>query len=447
MSEHMHVERAIRSRRVVTPTSERPAAVLISGGKIAAIVGYDDVPDRVSTDDYGDLALLPGMIDVHVHCNEPGRTEWEGFATATRAASVGGVTTIVDMPLNSSPVTTSVSAFQEKLAATEGKLHCDVGFWGGIVPGNLAEIEPLLAAGVLGFKAFLCHSGIEDFPNSTEADLRAAMPLLAAAGVPLLAHAEIAQPVEVSGDPRRYATWLAARPQRFEHNAIRQLIDLCRETGCRTHIVHLADADALPMLAAAKAEGLPLSVETCFHYLHFAAEEVPEGATEFKCAPPIRESSHRERLWQGLCGDEIDLVASDHSPCPPAMKCRETGDFLAAWGGIASLQLGLPIVWTGAAARSASLRSVARWFGEHPAKLAGLSGTKGTIAVGKDADLVVFDPDVVWAVDAAALHHRHKLTPYAGKQLRGRAVATYLRGELIGDESPRGRAILRRGNL
>ena len=445
----MKIDLVVRGDCVITPAGERNAAILIADGKIADVVDYDAAPTHVPMKDY-DCAILPGLVDSHVHCNEPGRTEWEGFETATKAALMGGVTTLVDMPLNCSPVTTSAQAFAAKLSAAEGKLNCDLGFWGGVVPGMADSLEDLIAAGVLGFKAFLCPSGIDEFPNATEAELAIAMPQIAAAGLPLLVHCELVSPaLEPSGDPRRYATWLRSRPAQFERDAIELLIDLCRRTGCRTHIVHLADADSLPMIRTARAEGIPITVETCPHYLRFAAEEIPDRATEFKCAPPIREARHLEGLWEGLVDGTIDLIASDHSPSPPELKCSEDGDFLKAWGGIASLQLGLSVIWHEAHKRGANLCDVARWMSLNPARLAGLR-YKGAIAPGYDADLIVFHDYATWQPASKELWHRHKLTPYLGQSLRGVVDDVYLRGQMVveGDcrsfcRPPSGRTILR----
>ena len=434
--------RAIRSRRVVTPIGVVEAAVLIRGGRIVAVESFDQIPEGTAVEDFGDLLVLPGLVDTHVHINDPGRADWEGFATATAAAAVGGITTLVDMPLNSDPVTTTPGALAAKRDAARGRLRVDCGFFGGLVPGNLDQVEPLADAGVLGFKVFLCHSGIDEFPNVEESDLRLAMPILARRGLPLLAHAEIvpgsAEPMDPS-DPGRYAAWLASRPDAWEVDAIRLLIGLCRETRCRVHVVHLATADALPMIAEARAEGLPLTVETCPHYLTFAAEEVPDGDPRYKCAPPIRSLENRERLWEGLRAGLIDTIGTDHSPAPPALKHLDSGDLRRAWGGIASLQLSLPAVWTEARRRGFAIEDLARCMAARPAKLVGLSGRKGSIAPGRDADLVVFDPDATSVVDPASLHHRHPATPYEGRRLVGRVVATYLRGSRIAaDGQPEG---------
>jgi allantoinase len=424
----------LRSSRVVTPAGVREAAVRIKGGKIEGVGPPDQIDGAHAVVDVGDLLVMPGLVDTHVHINDPGRADWEGFETATRAAAAGGITTLVDMPLNSHPVTTTPEALAAKRAAARGRLHVDCGFFGGLVPGNTAQIDPLADAGVLGFKAFLCHSGIDDFPNVTEADLRAAMPALARRGLPLLIHAELvpagAAPMDAKA-PTRYAAWLASRPESWEVEAIRLMISLCREFGCHVHIVHLAAADALPMIAAARADGLPLTVETCPHYLTFAAEEIPDGDTRFKCAPPIRSAENRERLWEGLRSGLIDTIGSDHSPAPPSLKQLDTGDLSRAWGGIASLQLALPAVWTEARGRGFAPEDLARWMAAGPASLVHLTGRKGTIAPGSDADLLVVDPEARFTVDPSLLHHRHPATPYAGRTLTGRVVATYLRGARI----------------
>ncbi|OON69751.1 allantoinase AllB [Hymenobacter sp. CRA2] len=422
---------AIKSKKIVTPVGVRPGLVLVAGGRIAAVLP-EDAAVAVPITDVQERAVLPGIIDPHVHINEPGRTDWEGFDTATRAALAGGLITLVDMPLNSAPVTTSVAAFEQKLAATAGQLHVNCGFWGGVVPGNAHEIEGLIARGVLGFKAFLTHSGIGDFPNATEADLRRVMPVLARHGLPLLVHCELSQADNtwMRGDKRSYQNYLASRPKRWEDEAVALMIRLCRDTGCRTHIVHLSSADSLPQLAAAKAEGLPLTVETGQHYLFFHAEDLPDGQTRYKCAPPIRERANNEQLWQALQSGLIDFVATDHSPAPPALKQIDTGDFTTAWGGIASLQLALPVLWTGAQPRGASLVDLARWLSENPAQLIGQQHRKGRLEAGYDADLLVLDAEATFTVTEELLHHRHKVSPYVGEQLRGVVEQTYLAGEL-----------------
>jgi allantoinase len=429
----------VRSRRVVTPGQIGPAAIHVRGGTIERVAAWDDVPGAARLEDFGDLAVLPGIVDTHVHLNEPGRTEWEGFATATRAAAIGGVTTLVDMPLNSIPATTTREAFAAKRAAARGQCAVDVGFWGGVVPGNAGELAGLVADGVRGFKCFLVDSGVEEFGWVGERELTPAMQILAGLGVPLLVHAEVAGPINAAtrrlggADPRKYATYLASRPETAEEQAIAMVTGLCRATGARTHIVHHSAAMALPLLAAAKAIGLPLTAETCPHYLHFTAETIPDGATPFKCAPPIRSEANRELLWKALADGVLDFVASDHSPCSPGLKALEVGDFVAAWGGVSGLQLALPVVWTEASRRGHSLSDIARWMCAGPARLAGLTGTKGAIAAGGDADLVVFDDTATTKVTPETVHHRHKVTPYAGETLRGAVHATYLRGHRVAE--------------
>jgi allantoinase len=428
----------LRSRRVVTPDGVRPAAVHVADGKIARVAEWTDV-GSAPLEDVGELAVLPGIVDTHVHLNEPGRTEWEGFATATRAAAVGGVTTLVDMPLNSIPPTTTREAFAAKRAAAKGQCAVDVGFWGGVVPGNQRELAGLVADGVRGFKCFLVDSGVAEFGWVGEPELAPAMQILAGLGVPLLVHAEVAGPIDAAAreladaDPRAYSTYLASRPPAAEEDAIKLVSRLCRSTRARTHIVHHSAASALSLLREAKAEGLPLSAETCPHYLHFAAERIPDGATAFKCAPPIRDEANREALWRALAEGVLELVASDHSPCSPNLKAMEQGDFMAAWGGVAGLQLALPVVWTEASARGFGLADIVRWMCERTAALAGLSTTKGAIAAGRDADLVVFADGERTTITADRVHHRHKVTPYAGETLRGVVHATYLRGTKVAE--------------
>ncbi len=423
---------AVVGRRVLTEHGERPAAVLVEDERIAAVVDPAAVPAGVPRRDLGDLLLMAGLVDAHVHLNEPGRTEWEGFETATRAAAAGGVTTLVDMPLNSIPATTSLAGLEAKRQAARGRLHVDCGFWGGVVPGNAGELPAMIEAGVAGFKCFLVPSGVEEFSHVGEADLRPAMPILAARGVPLLVHAELESPVDsVPEDPRRYATYLASRPRRWENDAIAFLAGLVRQTGTAVHVVHLSSAEALPALAAARREGLPLSAETCPHYLCFTAEEIPDGRTDFKCSPPIREAENREGLWEGLRSGVLDVVVSDHSPCTPERKGLEKGDFLAAWGGIASLQLRLPATWTEGRRRGASLTDLARWTCRRPAELAGLGSRKGRLVPGYDADLVAWDPDGTFEVTPQFIQHRWKITPYRDRRLQGIVHWTMLRGRVV----------------
>jgi allantoinase len=449
-------DRVVRGKCVVLQEGERSAAIHIRGGTIHAISGFNDIPAGCTIHEAGDSVLMAGLVDTHVHINEPGRTDWEGFSTATRAAVAGGVTTLIEMPLNSIPATTTAAAHREKLAATAGKLWVDVGFWGGVVPGNASELRQLWDAGVFGFKCFLVPSGVEEFAHVTKGDLTSALPELVALGAPLLVHAELPEPIDEavaklpeSASARAYATWLASRPRAAENEAIALLVHLAREFKAKIHIVHLSSSDALPDLRKAKSDGLAISVETCPHYLTFSAEEIADGATEFKCAPPIRERKNRELLWAALGDGTIDLIATDHSPCPPSMKLKEEGDFLRAWGGISSLQLSLSAVWTEAQRRGYAVSRVAEWMCAAPARLAGLEKRKGSLAVGCDADLAIWNPDAKFCVDPAQLHHRHKLTPYAGRELAGVIETTFLRGRKIFDReqystSPLGQ-VLRRG--
>ncbi|MCC6650607.1 MAG: allantoinase AllB [Candidatus Eisenbacteria bacterium] len=419
-------EVVVRSRRVVTPAGIVPATVVLRDGLIVAVEPFDSA--RAVTADLGEVALLPGAVDTHVHVDEPGRTEWEGFSSATRAAAAGGVTTLVDMPLNSIPATNDAAALRAKVRAMSGQLAVDVGLWGGVVPGNAHELAALAEAGVLGFKCFLSPSGVEEFAHVGERDLALAMPLLARLGLPLLAHAEDpALLLALPSSTRRHADWLASRPAAAEAAAIALLARLSAATGARVHVVHVASRAALDALAAAPAAAR-LTAETCPHYLSFAAELIADGATMFKCAPPIRGAAERDALAAALLSGELALVASDHSPAPPATKDLEGGDFARSWGGIASLELSLSATWTALAPRGATLAQLARWMSAAPAELAGLHERKGAIEPGRDADLVAFDPDAEWSVDAARLHHRHAVTPYEGRALRGRVLRTWLRG-------------------
>jgi allantoinase len=425
------VEMVIRGARVILPTGVRPAAIHIAAGRIARVGPFDEVPPGANVIEAHDAWILPGLVDTHVHVNQPGRTDWEGFETATRAAAAGGVTTVLDMPLNSIPPTTSAAALEIKRAAAHGRCAVDTGFLGGLVPGNAAELPRLHAAGVFGFKCFLCPSGVEEFSPMSPAELRQAAPVLAAQDTVLMVHAEwpavLARFAGPSGDPREYATWLRTRPATAETEAVVFLIALAREFGLRVHVVHASAADTIGLIAAARAGGVSVTVETCPHYLTFAAEEIPAGATEYKCAPPIREALQRERLWEALALGRVDAVVSDHSPAPVAMKLPAEGDFLRAWGGIASLQLRLPAVWTGARARGHPPERLAEWLSAGPARLAGLD-RKGAIAEGRDADLVLWHPDREFVVEEGVLRHRHGLTPFLGRTLAGVVEATYLRG-------------------
>jgi allantoinase len=440
----------IRSRRVVLPDGVREAAVFVVDDRIESVGDYSMRLDADRVVDLGDVPLLPGLVDSHVHVNEPGRTEWEGFATATQAALAGGVTTICDMPLNSSPVTTTVDALRAKTAAAAGQCAVDVAFWGGAVPGNLSELPGLLDAGVVGFKCFLIDSGIDEFPPLDRAGLRSAMKVLAESGAPMIVHAE--DPSQVS-EPAgaSYDAFVASRPPVAERRAIETVISAAAFSGARAHIVHLAAAECAALISSAKAAGIALSAETCPHYLSFAADEVPAGHTEYKCCPPVRYAPNREALWRALGDGAIEAVVSDHSPCTPALKGlteagAADGDFRTAWGGISSLQLGLSVVWSGARRRGFSLSDVARWMAAFPASLAGLP-TKGRIAAGCDADFVAFDPDAPWTVHGAELYHRHPVTPYEGRTLTGRVTRVWLRGtEVTPNDRPRGRLLARGGD-
>jgi allantoinase len=432
---------AIRGRRVITPDGERAATVLLRGGLITGLAGYASAPPGTLTL-AADEVLLPGLVDSHVHVNEPGRTEWEGFATATAAAAAGGVTTIVDMPLNSIPPTVSVPALRAKQAAAAGQLAVDVAFWGGAVPGNVADLRPLHEAGVAGFKCFLLPSGVDEFAPLDPAQLSVAMTEIASFGGLLIAHAEDPDVIAAAPLPRgrRYADFMASRPPEAEQRAIAALLKTARRTGCRTHIVHLASAAALPAVRAAQAGGLPVTAETCPHYLTLRAEEVPDGATQFKCCPPIRDDANRDALWAGLLDGTISCVVSDHSPCTVAAKRLDTGDFGDAWGGIASVQLGLPAVWTEAARRGAGLDRVAAWMAAAPAALTGLAD-RGSISPGLRADFSVFAPDEPFVVDPAALRHRNPVSPYAGRTLRGVVRQTWLAGKPAGADQRAGQLV------
>ena len=436
------MSQAFRSTNVLTADGLRSATLLVEGERIAEVRAWDDVPAGIPLRDFGDLIVLPGLVDSHVHINDPGR-DWEGFSTATQAAASGGVTTLVDMPLNCIPETTNVEALEAKRTAANSHAWVDWAAWGGVVPGNADSLLPLADAGVPGFKCFLIHSGIDGFQAVNEADLRPALAKLKGTGLPLLAHAEVAGPVDAAttalnashADWRRYSTYLASRPDEAELEAIALLIRLAEEFDTPIHIVHLATAKALPLISDARKRGVPITVETCVQYLWFAAEEIPDGATEFKCAPPIRSAANRESLWIGLQFGLIDLVATDHSPCPSAMKGRDAGLWNQGWGGIASLGFALPVMWTAIERRGINLnegmQKIASWMAASPAHLAGLTGRKGALIPGADADFAVFDPHAVWTVAEKHLHFRHKLSPYLGAELHGRVEETWLRGEQI----------------
>ncbi|MFF5259069.1 allantoinase AllB [Actinomadura viridis] len=434
----------IRSARVVLPGGERPAAVAVRDGRIAAVAEHGaslgPVPAGAEID-LGATALLPGLVDTHVHINEPGRTEWEGFATATRAAAAGGVTTLVDMPLNSLPPTTTPAALAVKRDAARGRVHVDVGFWGGAVPGNVPSLAPLHDEGVFGFKCFTADSGVPEFPPLSHEGMRAAFTAIAAFGGLVIVHAEDPAALSEPGDGG-YPAFLASRPPDAERRAVERVVRLVEETGARAHILHLSAASCLEPLAKARARGLPVTAETCPHYLTLSADDVPRpDATAYKCCPPIRDPGNRDELWRGLADGVISCVVTDHSPCTPELK---RGDFATAWGGISSLQLGLPAVWTAARSRGHGLDAVVRWMAEGPAALAGLTGRKGGIVPGADADLVAFDPDAAFVVDPSALRHRHPVTPYAGASLTGVVEAAWLRGQVIDlDGAPRGELLTR----
>jgi allantoinase len=429
----------IRGRNVVLPDSIGSRSIHVRDGVIESVRGYDEIDadcELIEADE--NSVVMPGLVDTHVHVNSPGRTDWEGFPHATSAAAAGGTTTLIDMPLNSIPATTTLAAFKTKLADATGKCLVDVGFWGGVVPGNTAELEPMLEAGVVGFKCFLVPSGVDEFQHVTEDDLREAMPELSRLDALLIVHAELPGPIDsasvaASGSVADYQTFLDSRPRAAENEAVKLMIRLSREFGTRVHIVHLSSSDAVPLLREARADGVAITAETCPHYLHFAADEVPSCATEFKCCPPIRERGNRERLWDGLAEGTIDMIVSDHSPCPVVMKEQSSGDFLAAWGGISSLQLRLPIVWTEAQRRGYSFHDLAKWLCENPARQVKLESRKGMIVAGHDADFVIWDPQREFVVNAADLHHRHKVTPYHGQLLSGAVRQTFLRGKKIYD--------------
>ena len=428
------------SRRVVTPEGVRPAAIEVRDGTITAVHPYDVRPAGSAVRDVGLGVILPGLVDSHVHVNEPGRTEWEGFATATRAATAGGVTTLADMPLNSIPATVDVRALEAKRAAARGKCAMDVGFLGGVIPGNAGALAALHEAGVLGFKCFLVPSGVDEFPGCDAADLDQALAALAPLGAVLMAHCESPAVLARVPAPERtssYEDYARSRPGTAETEAVALLLSLAEKHRARVHVVHVSSGATIPLLAAARARGVQVTAETCPHYLHFSSDDVPDGATEYKCAPPIRSAADRDALWQALLDGTLDAVVSDHSPCPPGMKAREAGDFMAAWGGIASLQLGLSVVWTGMRARGIALERLAAWMSVAPARLLGLSGRKGAIAPGHDADLVVLHPDEEFRVRADDLFHRHPLTPYIGARLAGTVHSTWVRGEcvFVGDRS------------
>jgi allantoinase len=423
-------------------------SIAVADGRIVAVEPYESSLRGRRTVELGrDVILLPGLVDTHVHVNEPGRTEWEGFASATRAAAAGGITTIIDMPLNSVPATVDVPALEVKRKAAAGQCFVDVGFWGGAIPGNRDDLRSLHGEGVFGFKCFLLDSGVPEFPHLGPSELDECLRVLSSFGGLLLVHAEDGAAIDraPSADGESYRSYLASRPRAAENLAIAEIIEAARRTGARVHIVHLSSADAVSMVGRAQRDGVRISAETCPHYLVFTAEDIPDGATQYKCCPPIREADNRELLWRGLTEGVIDCIVSDHSPCTPDLKRLDIGDFGLAWGGIAGLQVGLPAVWTEARRRGRTLADVARWMAERPARLAGLQ-RKGRIAVGYDADFCAFAPDDAFVVDPAALHHKTPITPYAGQLLAGVVRTTWLRGvEVPAEEAPRGRLLTRGG--
>lgn len=433
----------IKSQRVLLESGLQPATIWIESGKISAVTEGTQTPQGEGCPifDAGRDVVMPGLVDFHAHINEPGRTDWEGFETATRAAAAGGITTVIDMPLNSIPATTSVSALECKADAARGKCSIDYGFWGGVIPGNQSELLPLSRAGVFGFKAFMIDSGVAEFPASDVATLREALNLLRPTGLPLIVHAELESPVPSQVASVHYSDYLTSRPSVWETEAISLLIELARETRGRVHVVHLSSAEALPLIQKAKEDGLQMTVETCPHYLRFHSEMIPDGATEFKCAPPIRSAENRERLWEGLQAGVIDFIVSDHSPCQPTLKLRRdgvkgSGDFMAAWGGISGLQCSLSVVWTEMVARGFSLLDLNRLMARGPAEFLGLSSRKGRLRVGLDADLVVFDPEAEFTLQPSEIRHRHLLTPYSMLTLKGVVKKTMVRGEVVYQESP-----------
>jgi allantoinase len=442
-------ELLFRGHRVMLDSAARAASVRVREGRIVSVEEMDALPNGAEVVDVGEAMLLPGLVDTHVHVNEPGRTEWEGFRTATTAAAAGGVTTLLDMPLNCIPATTTARALHDKVLAARGQCHVDVGFIGGVVPGNSGDLEALHDAGIVAWKCFLVDSGVPEFAAIDERGLREALPILSQWDAPLMVHAELPGPIARArrdGVLRSHAAYAATRPEQAEIEAIALMIRLAGEFGARVHIVHLASRDAIALIDRARSQGVPLTVETCPHYLTFAGEDIPDGATEFKCAPPIRSAGHRQALWDALGAGTIDSIASDHSPSPPALKRRADGDFAAAWGGIASLQCSLSAVWHGARTQDILPTRVAEWMATQPAKIVRLA-QKGRIAPGCDADLVVWDPAAEWMVEGSRLFHRHPLTPYEGMRLPGRVLQTYLRGRLIHSDgqpvgTPQGRLLL-----
>ncbi len=431
---------AIKSRSVLLPqegislSSLRPAVLYIKNGKIEQISGELDPKFTGEVIDVASDVVMPGLCDTHVHMNEPGRTEWEGIETATRAAAAGGITTLVDMPLNSIPPTTTVEALQLKRALAKKTAFVDYGFWGGVISGNKQELEPLIEKGILGFKAFMIDSGVPEFPMASEKVIRESLPILAKYGVPLLVHAELESPVQMKNSSvRSYSNYLASRPQKWEVDAIRLMIQLAEEYGAHVHIVHLSAAEALSEIEKAKAKKILISAETCPHYLTLKSEEISDGATHFKCAPPIRENDNREKLWEGLNRGTINFIVSDHSPCTPQLKKMELGNFKEAWGGIAGLQFSLPVIWTEMVSRGLTLEYLSNLMAQSTTQFLKIKGKSGKIEVGMDADLVVWDPEALFTFNESQIYHRHKVTPYLGKKLQGIVKKTFVRGQCVYD--------------
>jgi allantoinase len=430
-------ELILLSRRIVSPDGIRDGGIAIAGGIIQAVLDRRMIPSDAAVLDVGDHMILPGLIDTHVHISQPGPADWEGFKTATKAAAAGGVTTVIDMPRNSIPATTNLAALERKIGESKGRAWVDYGFWGAVVPDNHDALDALADAGVFGYLAYLADPGIQEFPAVTVAHLDQAMPIVADRGLPLLVHAEIERPLPRApsfADARAYATYLGSRPAAWEVEGVRTAIELCRKHACRVHIAHLSAADALPLASQARATGLPLTLETCPHYLVLAAEEIRDGRTEFKTSPPIRGAENKGRLWAGLESGAIDLIASDHSPFTPDLKLPGSGDFMKAWPGITSLQHGLSIVWTEAHARNISIERIIQWMSRTPARLLGLGHMKGAITPGFDADLVVWDPDASAAVQPNRMYQRHRVTPYLNQTLLGEVKMTFLRGQKVYDQ-------------
>ena len=449
---------ALQSKNVIVNTNNGessmiPACVEIKNEHIYAIHPYGHALS-CEVLDYAEYVIMPGLVDSHVHINEPGRTEWEGFNTATQAAAAGGITALVDMPLNCIPVTTTKAAFQEKLDAVDDKLWVDCGFWGGVIPQNIADLDELLNAGVLGVKSFLIDSGIEEFPNVSATDIRAAMPILAKHDVPYLIHAELDcgsfNDVEIT---KEYNSFLESRPKKWENDAISLMVDMARESkqkgdNCKVHIVHLSSDEALDTIAQAKSEGLRFTAETCPHYLTIASENIPDGKTLFKCCPPIRENENREHLWQAISDGRLSFIVSDHSPCTPELKHIDTGDIEKAWGGISALQFGISLIWTEAKERGFSLVDITRLMSTETAKFAGLDSIKGAIKLGNHADFLVFDPNAEFTITNEMIKHRHNITPYAGRKVTGQVLHTFVRGHHVYQQdkfinTPKGRPLLK----